>query len=750
MVSVTMFAVLEYFVFKSDAWSTLINTAGRQRMLSQQITKAAEQGDAQTISQALEQFERAHAKLTTQHDEPGLERAFDEETRSLYTRLQPAYEGLVQWARTASTLSPRDSAYPAAVEQVRHYETRFLPQMSAIVDRFEATAKADSQQLKILHFIAVAVLLSILAAEAIFVFEPFAKRLREQWTRVRESEDRFDVAVRGSRDAIWDWDLHNHRMYFSPRWVEMFQDHRLREADSSEAWFRLVASSDLEKLLDQFEDLKNERIDEIDLEIEMRTLDGTSIIALCRAAPVRDASGQIVRIAGSLADITSHYEARERLREMAERDGLTGLANRNYFIDRVELAVARRNHDPAPPYAVVYLDLDGFKSINDALGHATGDRLLECIAARLESVVPDPATIARLGGDEFAILVPDEDPDALLKLCDRIVERCASPHTLGQHEIVCTSSIGVVIGSAQYTTADEVIRDADVAMYNAKAAGKCQARFFDQAMHTSAIRRLTLENRLREARFDRDFDLKMQPIVSLESGKPAGFEMLIRWVGPGLENVGPDMFIPIAEETGLIVRLGEWILEESIRVLKSFDAQLGHTETVLHVNVSRKQVMHDSFVPFLESILAQDPALRGRLILEITETAVMDRHENLIPRMQELRQIGFPLAMDDFGTGHSSLSCLHQFPLDELKIDRSFILNIEHNREFTAIYQAIVSLADNLGLKVVAEGMETEGQLAQLQAMGCAFAQGYLFERPLSQQEALAYMKGGQSVRNAA
>jgi len=337
-----------------------------------------------------------------------------------------------------------------------------------------------------------------------------------------------------------------------------------------------------------------------------------------------------------------------------------------------------------------------------------------------------------------------------MDLCETLNARCARPHQLASQDFVCTASIGVVVGHDGYDSAEAIMRDADAAMYAAKHAGKSQARLFDASIHHRAIRRLQLESWLRNADFDRDFELRLQPIVDLESGEPTGFEVLVRAVGCSLENVGPDVFIPVAEDTGVIVPLGQWILQRSAGLLKSFDDQLGHTRTILHVNVSKRQVVHPSMMPMLEHILTDYPQHRGRIILEITETSVMDRRDNLLPCMKQIRAAGFPLAMDDFGTGHSSLSCLHEFPLDEVKIDRSFILNIEGSREFTAIYHAIVSLADHLGLKVVAEGVETEGQLAQLQAMGCALGQGYLFARPLAINDAMAFMQRGRVARPAA
>ena len=750
VLSVVSFAALEYLVIRGEKSATVINLAGRQRMLSQQIAKAAERHDLDELSAALETFQRTHAGLRHGDAELGLPATTDPGVLRAFDEMQPAYTGLVESALTLARQRFNTPGHAPAQTRVREYESAFLPQMDAIVGLYEARANRLNGSLVVLHLVVVVTILAVLLVQGVWIFEPAARRLRRQWERLRESEERFELAVAGSQDAIWDWTLPDDRVYFSPRWAELFADEQLGRADDGDAWFRLVSSNDLPKLMQALTELRTGKVDQIDLEIEMRTTRNERVVALCRGASARDEHGCVTRLVGSLADITEQREALDRMREMAERDGLTGLANRTSFHDALELAVVRANRAGRHDYAVLSLDFDGFKAVNDALGHFAGDALLVSIAERLQTQLPGGTIIARLGGDEFAVLVRTDGgdegdgpttPEQLLRLCDTLNAVFALPHDIGGQSIVSSASIGVVVGEASYTSAEAVLRDADAAMYAAKHAGRGQARLFDASMHQEAIRQLMIERRLREKRFDEDFELRLQPIVDLESGVPGGFEMLLRTTGPELEGIGPDVLIPVAEETGLIVELGSWILRRSASILHKLDADLGHERTLLHVNVSKVQLLHPSFMGLLKEVLAYHPEHKGRLILEVTETSVMDPRTNLVPIMSEIREMGFPLAMDDFGTGHSSLACLHQFPLDEVKIDRSFVMHIEGSREFTAIYHAIVSLADHLGLKVVAEGVETEGQLAQLQAMGCQYAQGYLFDRPLAIDEATAFMQ---------
>lgn len=743
LLSLLTFSVLELLLARGDGLASAINVAGRQRSLSQEIVYAIERNDRSRLMDVLDQLESAHHALQHGDASRGLPPTTNEATLRAFGDLEESFRGLVTAGRDRLALPASEPTSPALIERALRYEQTFLPQMHAIVGMYEADAQAVYRTAMLTQLLVAMIMLLTLVAIAAWIFEPAARRLHRQWDSLRASQERFDLAITGSQEAIWDWSLPDDRMYLSPRWAELFGDQHLPQATEVEAWFRHVASNDLPRLTEALDRLRTGQSKQIDLEIEMRSSQNERVVALCRGASARDEHGRVTRLVGSLADITAQREVLERMRDMAERDGLTGLNNRGSFHDRLELTVMRSLRDSCFNYAVLSFDFDGFKAVNDALGHSAGDALLVSIAERFQEHLPKDAVIARLGGDEFAVLLHTSEEsgygsmEALLRLCESLNTAFALPHDIGGHPIVSTASIGIVVGNASYNAAEAVLRDADAAMYAAKEAGRGQVRLFDASMHQQAIRRLRIETRLRALCFDDDFELLLQPIVDLETGKPDGFEVLLRTTGPELAGIGPDVLIPVAEETGLIIELGTWILDRAAKLLDRLDRHVGHQETVLHVNVSKRQMLHPSFAKLLRSLLSTHPQHKGRLVLEITETSVMDPRNNLRPAMSLARDLGFPLSMDDFGTGHSSLACLHQFPLDEVKIDRSFILNIEGSREFTAIYQAIVSLADHLGLKVIAEGVETEGQLAQLQAMGCAFGQGYLFDRPLSVEDAM-------------
>jgi diguanylate cyclase (GGDEF)-like protein/PAS domain S-box-containing protein len=748
--SIIAFAGIEKVVSQGGEWGRIINVAGKQRMLSQRIAKEAERQDYQSLRVTLEEFEDAHAMLISGSEVDWREVDQSKTVERMFLELEVPYQAIVTAAHDLLNQDASETSLAELVSDIAQSESLYLPKMNAIVGQYEIEAKADNEMLVRIDFGVMSFTLLVLALEAFIVFEPAARKLKAQWTQSRENELRFQLAVQGSQDAIWDWDLVSNKIYYSPRWVAMFHEERLIQSDSIDAWVKLIASSEMNNFTNQMERLKLGQVDQIDIEMEMRTAKGDIVYVLCRGAGLKDKNGEVIRLAGSLADVTEQRKTSETLRELAERDGLTGLANRAFFRERVELAVSRSQSDSKFRYVVLYLDFDGFKAVNDALGHNIGDELLISISDRMSETLPASSVIARLGGDEFAILLTESSRVHATSVCDTLLESFQMPHKLESHEIVSTASIGVVLAEERYTNVDDVMRDADAAMYEAKTNGKSQAQFFDLDMHKKAVKRLSVENKLHIADIQQDFKLLYQPLVNLDTGEPEGVEALVRWNVGNSECVNPDVFIPIAEEIGVIQKLGTWILYESGRTLRAWDRELGHSNTIMHVNVSKRQILHPGFISILQEFQIEFPDLHGRIVLEITESAVIDTRANVISLMETIRAMGFPLAMDDFGTGHSSLSCLHQFPLDVLKIDRSFIINLESNREFTAVYHSIVTLAQNFGLSIVAEGLETDGQLAQLQSMGCMFGQGYYFAKPLEKDDALRFLQGGTQTKMAA
>jgi diguanylate cyclase (GGDEF)-like protein/PAS domain S-box-containing protein len=472
---------------------------------------------------------------------------------------------------------------------------------------------------------------------------------------------------------------------------------------------------------------------------------------LTRKIPVRTADGTIDRLIGVSIDITARKVMEEELRAAAHIDKLTDLPNRALLLDRLQQAILRCKRVKDLDYAVLFLDFDRFKNVNDSLGHEVGDRLLCEIAHRLRTALraadsvgrtSEAATAARLGGDEFVILLTGlHAPGDARPVADRLLEVLSTPYAIGGHELVSTVSIGIVTGQNGYQTADAVLRDADTAMYEAKLAGRGRAVVFDTSMRDRVQRRLELEGGIRKALELGQFVLHYQPIVALENGRIRGFEALVRWNRPGLGMVSPGEFIPVAEETGLIVPLGRWVFGEACRQAAAWCRTFGRdTMPTVSVNLSRQQLGVPDLPAELHA-MAQAAGIDPALIhLEVTESAVMGDGKLALELLRQLKARGFKLDMDDFGTGYSSLACLHQFPIDVLKIDRSFIANLDRGRDFAALVNAIATLAGNLGITVVAEGVETEAQVAMLQALECQYAQGFYFARPMPADQAADYM----------
>ncbi len=572
-----------------------------------------------------------------------------------------------------------------------------------------------------------------------------AKQLADALTlSLRESEQRYALAVHGSNDGLWDWDLATGRVYYAPRWKELLGVPDDEVIYTPEAWFSRISSGCLARFHAKLTDHIQGKSERFDIELEMHHADGSTRWMLCRAAAVRDDDGKAMRISGSLADISELKQAQDELRVLAHHDQLTGLANRSLFTDRLNHAIARAKRNSSYRYAVLFLDFDGFKIINDSLGHSLGDKLLSEMAERIRSCVREVDTVARFGGDEFVVLMDGiHSADDVQVLSQRLLDHLAVPFKFETSEVISTVSIGVVVGTENYEDADEVIRDADAAMYQAKAGGRAQYCLFDLQMHTQAVRRMRLEQDLRQCSFDEQFQVYYQPIVDLESGTTVGFEALLRWDHPEHGRIEPDEFIGIAEESGLIVSLGEWVLRESCKQMAAWRARFDDVlEMSINVNLSRRQMLSAEIFDVIDRVLVETGLPAQALKLEVTESAVMDNPQAIVSVMQRIHKLGVRLAMDDFGTGHSSLSCLHQFPIDQLKIDRSFIENMQEHREFAAVMDAIVSLAHFLRLEVVAEGIENAEQLSQLQAMDCQYAQGFFFAKPMAASVATNYLAG--------
>jgi diguanylate cyclase (GGDEF)-like protein len=431
-------------------------------------------------------------------------------------------------------------------------------------------------------------------------------------------------------------------------------------------------------------------------------------------------------------------KSREHFRHVAFHDTLTNLPNRSLLTNHLQLSIDRAKLNSDHRFALLFLDLDRFKNINDSLGHVAGDQLLTAVARRLEEGLRPTDTVARLGGDEFAILIDGiEDYDDVVLVAERAQKELMHPLNLNGHEVSTTASIGITLSTVNYDNPENILRDADTAMYHAKEKGKARYEIFDAAMHARAVSRLQLENDLRRALEREELAVHYQPIVSLDTNKIAGFEALVRWNHPEKGLVSPADFVSVAEETGLIVELGRWVLERSCYQMRAWQLQNpSPTPLTISVNLSGKQFLQNNLIEQIQQTLSETELDPRTLKLEITESVVMENAEIASSMLAQLRALGAQLSIDDFGTGYSSLSYLHRFPANTLKIDRSFISRIRSGDENTEIVRTIMTLANNLGMDVIAEGVETENQLAHLQEMKCKFGQGYLFSKPVNAQAA--------------
>ncbi|WP_206603123.1 GGDEF/EAL domain-containing response regulator [Leptolyngbya ohadii] len=546
-----------------------------------------------------------------------------------------------------------------------------------------------------------------------------------------ESEERYSLAMQGANDGIWDWNLQTNQVYFSPRWKTMLGHEPHEVCDRLEEWFDRVHPEDLYLLKRQIAAHVTGETTHFECEYRMQHRDGSFRWMLSRGLAVRDGAGQATRIAGSQTDMTAWKQARDKLIHDAFYDTLTGLPNRVLLTERMRRAieVVRRNSNLM--FAVLFIDLDRFKVINDSLGHMIGDQLLVAIARRFLHCLRPTDTIARLGGDEFVVLLEEvRDVHTAMTVADRIQVELSESFLLEGHEVYTAASIGIALSTVGYDQPEDVLRDADIAMYRAKAQGRGRYEIFQPGMHRNAMALLQLETDLRRAVERQELCLHYQPIVSLRTRQVMGVEALVRWHHPQRGLISPAEFIPLAEETGLIVPIGSWVLREACRQLSQWQSEAGMKNLlVVHVNLSGRQ-FSPQITEEVRQVLQETGLLAEQLKLEITETVLMENAELAIAILNQLRQIGVQLAIDDFGTGYSSLSYLHRLPIDTLKIDRSFISKIDQDGEQLAIVRTIITLAWNLGMEVIAEGIETPKQLAQLKALRCEYGQGFLFAKP--------------------
>jgi diguanylate cyclase (GGDEF)-like protein/PAS domain S-box-containing protein len=571
----------------------------------------------------------------------------------------------------------------------------------------------------------------------------YARRHHQAMVELRRSEERYAVAARATNDGIWDWDLRAGTVHFSERWKALVGCEEL-VSDRPDAWLERVHPDDLGRLRRDIEDHLAGTSPHFESEHRFRCADGRWSWMLTRGLATRDAGGAPIRLTGSLSDVTERRQAQERLIHDAQHDALTGLPNRSLLMDRVAQCLGELEPDCGHGCAVLHIDVDRFKLVNESLSHADGDRLLVVLARRVEDVVHRCDTLARVGGDEFTVLVTRAgSAEEVLEIASRVGHAIAGPISFGEQTLSVSASIGIAHTLDGVVDPEDLVRNADIAMHDAKARGGGSHEVFDPSMHRRVIERLSLESELRDAIESGRLRTFLQPIVDLRTGALHGLEALARWPA-GARNITPAEFIPVAEDCGLIGALGALVLERSCQTLSDWQRRgVVAPEVTVSVNVSIRQLTHLGFVEQVRAALSDADLPAANLVLEITESTLMENPELVSAVLRELIELGVTVELDDFGTGYSSLTVLRDFPGDTLKIDRGFVDNMTERPEADTIVRSIVGLAHNLGLGVIAEGIESHDQLAALVTLGCEYGQGYFFGRPLPVGELEAVLRAG-------
>jgi diguanylate cyclase (GGDEF)-like protein/PAS domain S-box-containing protein len=549
--------------------------------------------------------------------------------------------------------------------------------------------------------------------------------------------ERRALALTGAGDLIWDWDVSADKVYTSPETEQLLGLKRGTLEGPAADWLEVLHPLDRDRFRASLDSAVEQRRGRLSQTFRLRAVDGHYLWFSLKARPVVGSDGEVVRLVGTLTDVTDFKKAEERLLFDAVHDNLTGLPNRELFIDRMEAAFGFARSDSQFRPSVLVIDLDRFKQVNDSVGIAVGDSVLLTIARRLARLLKPQDTLARLSGDQFAlILLSEREPARIVAFAETMRRTLRAPIGFNDREIFITASIGLALAEDQSRNTEEVLKDAELAMYHAKRIGGDRIEIFKPAMRSRKTDRLTMESELRRAIEREEIKVLYQPIVRLEDRAIAGFEALARWDHPKLGRLSPAEFIITAEEIGLIADLGLFVLERTARQLAIWQAASRAREPIFaSVNVSSRQLLRHDLIQDLRGVLSRSTLARGTFKLEITESLVMENPEHAAQMLTRIKELGVGLSLDDFGTGHSSLAYLQRFPFDTIKIDQSFVRTTARGTR-PVILRSIIALAHDLGMEVVAEGAETDSDAVELYQMGCEYAQGFAFGEPMSAQAA--------------
>jgi len=549
--------------------------------------------------------------------------------------------------------------------------------------------------------------------------------------------ERRALALTGAGDMIWDWDVSADKVFTSPETETTLGLKRGTLDGPAARWLDVLHPLDRDRFRAALDGVLEQRRGRLVQDFRLRTPDGHYLWFALKARPVVGSDGEVVRLVGTLSDVTEFKTAEERLLHDSVHDNLTGLPNRQLFLDRLEAVLTFTKADTSIKPTVLVIDLDRFKQVNDSVGMAVGDSILLTLARRLGRLLKPQDTLARLAGDQFSlILLSEMEPPRIIAFAETLRKAVRAPITFNDREIFLTASIGIALADGQQHRNEEVLKDAELAMYHAKRTGGDRIEVFKPTMRARKTDRLAIESELRRALEREEITILYQPIIRLEDRTVAGFEALARWDHPKMGRMSPAEFISVAEEIGLIVDLGLFVLERTARQLGIWQrAVRGRAPLFASVNVSSRQLLRHDLIHDLRTVLARSGLARGTLKLELTESLVMENPELAAQMLQRMKELGAGLALDDFGTGHSSLSYLQRFPFDTIKIDQSFVRTTAKGKR-PVILRSIISLAHDLGMEVVAEGAESDSDAAELYQLGCEYAQGYVFGEPMSAEQA--------------